>query len=599
MIFNAKISAALLFFSTTLANAAAVNITNPGFEDRWSGWKDTDPSAISSSSHSGSRSAKITGSSGRFEQMVSLQQNTDYRITAYVRGKGTVGINLGSNTESKSSNSGSWKKVTVEFNSGSATSGQLFGKYNGGDGRFDDYTLESIGNSGGGSNSGGSNGGSATSVPGIIQAEDYANFSDTTSGNTGSQYRTDDVDIQATTDTNGGYNVGWIAGNEWLEFPINVTQSGKYTAQVRVASQPGNGMFTLEIDGVTRGNAFNVPSTGGWQQWTTLSTSLGNISAGAHTLRVQVQAGGFNLNWLQLNRTGGGVSVTPTPTPTPPPSNGGLDPNKAPSENFDLSTWNISIPIDNDGNGRSDHIQPGELNAGFENNNYFYTGSDGGMVFRCAVDGYKTSSNTKFTRSELRELLSAGRISRTKDPKNNWVFSTASTSDKNAAGGVDGVMRATLEVNHVTTTGSSSHKGRVIIGQIHASNDEPIRLYYRKLPNNSKGSIYFAHEIRGGDDIYFEMIGRRSNSASNPSDGIALNERFSYGIEVRGDTLTVDIIRAGKPAVTKTVDMSNSGYTRSGEYMYFKAGVYNQNNTGNGSDYVQTTFYELTTSHTQ
>jgi len=31
--------------------------------------------------------------------------------------------------------------------------------------------------------------------------------------------------------------------------------------------------------------------------------------------------------------------------------------------------------------------------------------------------------------------------------------------------------------------------------------------------------------------------------------------------------------------------------------MYFKAGVYNQNNTGTASDYVQATFYSLTHSH--
>jgi poly(beta-D-mannuronate) lyase len=37
-----------------------------------------------------------------------------------------------------------------------------------------------------------------------------------------------------------------------------------------------------------------------------------------------------------------------------------------------------------------------------------------------------------------------------------------------------------------------------MIGQIHASNDEPIRLYYLKLPNHEKGFIYFAHERAKG-----------------------------------------------------------------------------------------------------
>lgn len=161
----------------------------------------------------------------------------------------------------------------------------------------------------GGSNGGGNNGGTRTSIPGKIQAENYSNYYDTTNGNAGGQYRNDNVDIQATTDNGGGYNVGWTAANEWLEFPINVSQSGVYRADLRVASAPGNGMFTIEIDGVAKGNALSVASTGGWQSWTTLSTSLGQLSAGNHTLRVQMQAGNFNLNWIELVRTGSGLGL--------------------------------------------------------------------------------------------------------------------------------------------------------------------------------------------------------------------------------------------------------------------------------------------------
>ncbi len=43
--------------------------------------------------------------------------------------------------------------------------------------------------------------------------------------------------------------------------------------------------------------------------------------------------------------------------------------------------------------------------------------------------------------------------------------------------------------------------------------------------------------------------------------------------------------------------MSNSGYDVADDYMYFKAGVYNQNNTGDGDDYVQATFYALDVTH--
>jgi poly(beta-D-mannuronate) lyase len=275
--------------------------------------------------------------------------------------------------------------------------------------------------------------------------------------------------------------------------------------------------------------------------------------------------------------------------------------NEPPSTNFDLSTWNISIPTDEDGNGKSDTIKEEDLNNGYQDVEYFYTADDGGMVFKCPIAGFKTSVNTSYTRTELREMLRAGNtdIDTQGVTKNNWVFGSAPQEDITNAGGYDGELNATLAVNYVTTTGDDNQVGRVIVGQIHANTDEPIRIYYRKLPNNTLGSIYFAHEENGADDTYFEMIGSRSSSASNPADGIALDEKFSYTIKTVGNDMWVTISREGKDDVEQYVDMSNSGYDQGGQYMYFKAGVYNQNNTGTGSDYVQATFYSLSNTHSE
>ncbi|SHM98429.1 polysaccharide lyase family 7 protein [Polaribacter sp. KT 15] len=274
---------------------------------------------------------------------------------------------------------------------------------------------------------------------------------------------------------------------------------------------------------------------------------------------------------------------------------------KAPSENFDLSTWNLSIP-ENNGNGIATTITVSELNNKYQNNKYFYTSDDGGMVFKCPVDGFKTSANTSYTRVELREMLRGTdtSISTKGVNKNNWVFGTTPSADLNAAAGFDGEMKATLAINNVTTTGNSSHVGRLVIGQIHANDDEPVRIYYRKLKNNALGSIYFAHEPTDGNgsEQWYELIGSRSSSASNPTDGIALNEKFTYSIKVVGDNLTITISRDGKDDVSKTVDMVNSGYNVGGQYMYFKAGVYHLNNSGDATDFAQATFYNLDKSHT-
>ena len=353
----------------------------------------------------------------------------------------------------------------------------------------------------------------------------------------------------------------------------------------------------------------NVNATVNWSvnnsnNWITVNPSSGSNN-GIITVAVTAnidpteRIGNITITGGRLSRT---LQITQAAeeqqatTPT-----GSLDPDQAPSVNFDLSTWKLSIPV-NEGDGTATDISVSDLNDGYENSTYFYTAPDGGMVFKCPVAGYKTSVNTNYTRVELREMLRGTNtsISTQGVNKNNWVFGSAPQEDKVAAAAYDGEMNATLAVNHVTTSGSNSHIGRLVIGQIHANSDEPIRIYYRKLRNNNLGSIYFAHEPTDGNgsEQWHEMIGSRSNNAANPADGIALDEVFSYRIKVVGDILTVTIIREGKPDVVKVVNMVNSGFNVGGQYMYFKAGVYHLNSTGNDDDYAQVTFYALEKSHT-
>ncbi|MFA9390991.1 MAG: polysaccharide lyase family 7 protein [Prolixibacteraceae bacterium] len=265
------------------------------------------------------------------------------------------------------------------------------------------------------------------------------------------------------------------------------------------------------------------------------------------------------------------------------------DPNLPPSGNFDLINWKITLPDQSE-------IKETDLADGFESANEFYTDTiTGAMVFRCPNDG--ATGGSSYPRCELREMLRAGNtLYSTKGiGKNNWVFSSSSEDNQQKAGGIDGTLRATVAVDHVSTTGESGKVGRVIIGQIHASDDEPCRLYYHKLPGNTKGSIYFAHEPITGSEQWHEMIGTKSSSASDPEDGIALGEKFSYEINVTGNFLSVSIMRPGKPDVQKTIDMSASGFAN--DWMYFKAGVYNQNNTGDSGDYCQVSFFALNKTH--
>lgn len=283
----------------------------------------------------------------------------------------------------------------------------------------------------------------------------------------------------------------------------------------------------------------------------------------------------------------------------------GHQPGLPPSGNFDLLDWKLDLPISDSGalEGDSAHINEEDLDMGYTNPNYFFTAPDGGMVLRSPSQGATTSTNTVYTRTELREMLRRGdrsistRGSGGRPNKNNWALSSAPQAALDEAGGIDGDLTVTLAVNTVTTTGENFQIGRVIIGQIHAESDEPIRLYYRKLPDNRRGAIYAAHEINGGDDIYYEIIGSRSNSASDPDDGILLGETFTYNIKTTGNTLAVTVTKANNQVFTQTIDMTNSGYDVETDFMYFKVGVYHVNNSADASEFAQITVYELENKH--
>ena len=287
----------------------------------------------------------------------------------------------------------------------------------------------------------------------------------------------------------------------------------------------------------------------------------------------------------------------------------GLNPNIPPGQNFDLLDWKIQLPINSSGGLSGISTQVNEWDMDDYESEYFFTGPDGGMVFICPAVGAKTSANTSYSRTELREMLRRGNTSIsthtnsapapfTNTPNgNNWAFSSAPQSAQDSAGGVDGTLKVTMAVNKVTTTGETYQQGRLIIGQIHARGDEPIRLYYRKLPGNTHGTIYAAHEPVGEDDIYYNIIGGRSSSEPNPPNGIMLDQIFSYEIDVNGNIMDVEIVKDGAVIGSTQIDMTDSGYDVADDYHYFKAGLYHVNNSADLGDDAQVTIYEIENTH--
>ncbi|MFP4101640.1 glycoside hydrolase family 9 protein [Coleofasciculus sp.] len=132
-----------------------------------------------------------------------------------------------------------------------------------------------------------------------IEAEDYINFFDKSSGNTGGAFRSDDVDIQATTDVGGGYNVGWIQQGEWLTYDANIPEAGTYDIVARVASaQQGTRSLKVSVDGQSETLSFG--GTGGWQNWTDVTAQGVNLSAGSQQLRLDMLSNSFNVNYIDI-----------------------------------------------------------------------------------------------------------------------------------------------------------------------------------------------------------------------------------------------------------------------------------------------------------
>jgi len=162
--------------------------------------------------------------------------------------------------------------------------------------------------------------GQTWTVPGTIQAEDYDTggpgvaYEDTTEQNKGGAYRDGQVDIQSTSDDGGGYNIGWTEAGEWTEYTIE-TIAGKYEARLRVASYRGNGRIKLVLDGETLGEV-DVPETGGWQNWETITISGLDLGAGQdRVLRVKTVEGRYNLNKIEFVDTAAESGETTTTSP--------------------------------------------------------------------------------------------------------------------------------------------------------------------------------------------------------------------------------------------------------------------------------------------
>lgn len=238
----------------------------------------------------------------------------------------------------------------------------------------------------------------------------------------------------------------------------------------------------------------------------------------------------------------------------------------------------------------------------FENKDFFYAANDdqGDWVVFKAPNAGHTHGTSNNTRTELAQTK-------------KWYPETA--NDK---------LTATLKVMNVSSTGDArvAASYAVVVGQIHSADkyeNEPLKIFYKKFPGHTKGSVFWHYEINtAGDDNSkrwdfstavwgddFSVVGDSENTyPEEPKDGIALGEEFSYEVKVKDGMMYLKFTSEGHPTKTFTKNLIKSEYTTkadipeqtqklfvpigqdgverkdayAGEGCFFKLGCYNQTN---------------------
>jgi poly(beta-D-mannuronate) lyase len=286
-----------------------------------------------------------------------------------------------------------------------------------------------------------------------------------------------------------------------------------------------------------------------------------------------------------------------------------------PGNHFDLSQWNITLPIDANADGKPDMVKVKDI-QNYSHPDFFYLNDNKEMVFVSPNVGV-TTANSKNARSELRHMSRGFNTKiKTKAPKNN--FALAAHENAGAFAAIGGRMEATLSVDHVAVNSARPEKYpsySVVIGQIHAGNDpdrskgfgygnEPLKIFYKKFPDHDTGSVFWTYErnLPKADpdrtDIAYPVWG---NTWENPSDpgkqGIELGEEFSYVVNVYENTMHLTFTSPKRETIEYSINLADNvdangnidekdfkhGYA--GDWHYFKAGAYSQCNGGTSNPF--------------
>jgi len=152
-------------------------------------------------------------------------------------------------------------------------------------------------------------------IPGTINSGHYDEFEggsaqnisyvDLSTGNHGDHRLNESVD--ASLNTNEGPTVGWIEPGEWLEYTVEIQQTGFYTLDFRYSSAntSGGGPFHLLVDGkkVTEDIAVDPTSDSNWSVFKTATVANIPLVKGKRIMRIQFTRGELNLGSFNFTYT--------------------------------------------------------------------------------------------------------------------------------------------------------------------------------------------------------------------------------------------------------------------------------------------------------
>jgi chitinase len=148
--------------------------------------------------------------------------------------------------------------------------------------------------------------GSPISIPGIVEVEKYdagganVSYKDNTTGNSGNKFRADAVDIEDCWDKGSGYGLGWTAAGEWLEYTVDVADTGYYDFEFRVASTSANRTLNVSVDGTEITGTVTAASTGGWKVWKNTYARNIWLEKGEQIFRLNFLTGNLNINYFKV-----------------------------------------------------------------------------------------------------------------------------------------------------------------------------------------------------------------------------------------------------------------------------------------------------------